>query len=148
MVASNPDSGAACNISKMPPGFKVTQTGSAVKVSTDGCIPEPQGTPDYCPQLAKENGVSRKMTMTSSGKTFVSCVKNASPNALRTVDLDVCYSTGSNANKRVQGNISYEEVADCLTTDALMVKDLFTGESWVKVGGVFQNFGTLVPLGM
>lgn len=143
VAASKPTSGTSCDISKLPAGYKVTQTGDTVKMVTDGCIPEPKTTPDYCPQFAKENGISKKSTMTLSsasvGGTLIMCVKNAAPDNIRVIELDICYSTGRYANQRLQSKIVSEEVADCFKTDAVGVSDAFTGEVWIKIDGVFQS---------
>ncbi|NOT86365.1 MAG: hypothetical protein HOP02_16635 [Methylococcaceae bacterium] len=147
---ATPSAGKACDASKLPAGHTATQIGNVLKITTNGCIPEPLDDLDYCPPKAIENGISLKTTQEVTVTVdniaeppikVISCTKNVSPDAATpTIELDVCYSDTTMTppvNAKTQGKIVYEQVADCLNTDATTVTDIFNDEFWFNPGDGF-----------
>lgn len=155
VTPSAPPSGKVCDVSKISTGHTLTQAGNVLKVSTKTCIPEPDNL-DYCPQQAMENGISIKttkdVTVTTNGESevinVVSCTKNASSDSSTPIiEMDVCYTDDSTppVSSKAQGKIVYEQVEDCLKTNASTVEDIFNDEFWVNTG---EGFVKLKKLGL
>lgn len=137
----------ACDGSQLPAGFTMTQNGNQVKVSTNGCIPEPNDDPNYCPQVPSANGISIlstiNTTVTITGQTNSDtntdklCVKNLLPSsAIPTITLDLCYIV-DNKEQRTKGTITAQKVDDCFKTDAVYVSDPITQDVWFNTGEGF-----------
>lgn len=132
----------ACDASKIPAGHQIVETGNTVKISTNGCIAEPLETPEYCPQntgtisfLTRMNTSVTIGTTTPTPNTIVFCTMNAAPNAIgKTVELDVCYNDDAQPPRstRTQGKLEFEQVADCLKTEATYVIDSASERFWIR----------------
>lgn len=141
----------ACDVSKIPAGHQVTQNGNTVKVSTNGCIPEPLETPDYCPQKTGNISFLSHMNVTTTTgtdakpNTITFCTMNASPESIGvTVELDVCYNDDAKppVSTKTQGKVEFEQVADCLKTNADYVTDIANDRFWANTGNGFLE---LIP---
>lgn len=141
----------ACDVSKMPAGHQITQNGNTVKVSTNGCIPEPLETPDYCPPKAGTISFLSRMNVTTTTGTdakpnvITFCTMNASPESIgATIELDVCYIDDAKppVSTKTQGKMEFEQVADCLKTNADYVTDVVNDRFWVNTENGFLELNT------
>ncbi|MCX7087202.1 MAG: hypothetical protein NTV00_04010 [Methylococcales bacterium] len=146
-------SNTECNTATLPTGVTATQSGNVVKIATNGCIPEPTDTnTNFCASTATGN-VSIKATITfetikdnvsRTSKSIVCTAHALGNNGLARVESDLCYTKGTPpVSTRTKGLQIFEQVDDCLKTDAQIVSDLLTNETYINSGSGFIKIPSL-----
>ena len=147
----------------------ITTNGQCIPLpeNTNFCEPPRQSQPTGVSVLSNINITSSQTTgitidqpgipnpLSSLAQGFSSCTINA-PLENQVISMDACFDITNQLSNipsgfgvtvnppvtfKMVGTTTTQVVADCFTTDAAIVSDAFTGESWAKVNGNFVSLG-------